>query len=63
MVSDGHSLRSGRRSPRSLSAAMSSVPATIQRIAAMKSGGMVSSAMRIPRYVVPQIRQTAIQAR
>jgi hypothetical protein len=29
----------------------------------MNSGGIVSSAMRIPRYVVPQIRQTAIQAR
>jgi len=32
-------------------------------MAAMNSGGMVSSAMRIPRYVVPQIRQTATQAR
>jgi hypothetical protein len=34
-----------------------------QQAAAMKRGGMVSRAMRIPRYVVPQIRQTAIQAR
>jgi hypothetical protein len=30
---------------------------------AINSGGMVSSEMRMARYVVPQIRQTAIQAR
>jgi len=62
-VSDRHSRRSGIRSPRSLSTAMSRPPATIHRIAAMNRGGIVSSAMRIPNYVVPQIRQTAIQPR
>jgi hypothetical protein len=28
----------------------------------MRNGGIVSSAIRIPRYVVPQIRHTAIHA-
>src|SRR5207302_614066 len=61
-VSAAQSRRAGIRSPRSFSTAISSPPAAIHRIAAINSGGIVSSEVRIARYVVPQIRQTAIHA-
>ena len=40
------------------------IPAAIsQRIADIGAGGMVSRVTRMPRYVVPQIRHTATQAK
>jgi len=61
-VSAGHSRGAGIFSPRSFSTAISNPPAAIHRSAAISSGGIVSSEILIARYVVPQIRQTAIQA-
>src|SRR5262249_7357000 len=53
----------GRRSPHILRRPMISEPATIQRDAAIRNGGMVSRAILMARYVVPQIRHTATHAR
>jgi hypothetical protein len=61
-VSEGHSRRCGIGSPRRIIATISTVPAAIQRIAAISSGGIDSSEMRMARYAVPQIRQIAIHA-
>ena len=41
---------------------MSSAPAAIQRNDAIRSGGIVSSAIRIARYVVPHTRHTTTHA-
>jgi hypothetical protein len=41
---------------RILAQAMKAIPGTIQREEAIKNGGRVSIAYRIPRYVDPQIR-------
>ena len=39
-----------------------SAPASMKRTPAMRNGGMLSIAMRIVRYVDPQIRYTAANA-
>src|SRR5687768_2327198 len=53
----------GSGSPRRRSQTTSRPPAMIQRSEDIAPGGIVSSVTRIPRYVVPQIRHTAIQAK
>ena len=48
--------RATRDSPRAAG------PAIVQRMPDISSGGIVSSVTRMPRYVVPQIRQTSTHA-
>ncbi len=55
--------RGGSLSPRSTTYSESSAPAISQRNPPISAGGMVSRLTRIPKYVVPQMRQTAIHAR
>jgi hypothetical protein len=62
-VRAGHERGRGRACPLILSATIRTRPAAIQRIAAMSIGGMVSSAILIARYVVPQTTHTTAQAR
>src|SRR5204862_1156887 len=52
----------GRGAPRQRDQAYRIAPATRKRAAAIRCGGMVSIAKRIPRYVEPQIRYTAANA-
>ena len=62
IASVGHDDTAGSRSPRAVRIASSSEPAAIQRQAGMSSGGMVSRAIRMARYVVPQTRHTTTHA-
>ena len=61
-IKAGQARGPGSRSARSFSTVIRIEPAAIHLIAAINSGGIDSSAMRIARYVVPQTTQTIIQA-
>ena len=61
-ASDPHRAGAGSRSPRTSAATARIVPATVHRMPPISAGGVASSATRMPRYVVPQMTQTAIQA-
>ena len=55
--------RSGMGVPRSHNTSARTAPATVKRRPPTSAGGMLSSAMRMARYVVPHTTQTDIQAR
>ena len=57
-----HALRAGSDRPRALSTAASTRPAVAYRSPPMRNGGIVSSAILMAKYVVPQTRQTVTQA-
>src|SRR5262245_19460646 len=59
---EGHEAREGSFTPRAIRPPVSKLPAMSQRNDAIRNGGTVSSAMRIPRYVVPQTMHTTTQA-
>ena len=56
MAAVRHSTSDGHAAPRSRAHATRMAPATTNRAPAMRNGGMVSMAMRIARYVEPQMR-------
>src|SRR5262249_31224811 len=58
-----HSLRVGRAWPRARARARTIAPATTNRVPAIKSGGNVSTAIRIPRKVEPQRIHRATKAK
>ena len=57
------SLPRGKRAPRARAPAIMIEPERMKRVEMSTYGGKVSRLMRMPRYVVPQKKQTASSAR
>src|ERR1043166_1296680 len=61
-VAERQCTRLGRDTPRQRNQAYSSKPAVLCRIPAIRKGGIVSTLIRMPRYVEPQMTYTMAKA-